>query len=47
MTEIEELQGLSHDTKLVYNFKEMHDFNKGLIRGDKIDNLSHKMPGSE
>jgi hypothetical protein len=35
------------ETKLVYNFQEMHDFNRGLIRGVNDDNRSHRMPRSE
>jgi hypothetical protein len=35
------------ETKLIYNFKEMHDFNRGLVRGDNVDYRSHRMPRSE
>ena len=47
MTEFEEEQGLSQQTKLVYNFKEMLNFNSGLNKGDSSFNTSQKMPGSE
>jgi hypothetical protein len=47
MTEFEEVQGLSQQTKLVYNFKQKHDFYRGLNREDSSDTTSQKMPGSE
>ena len=47
MTEYEELNGLSCQTKLVYNFNDMHEFNRGLIRGYSLnDEDDKKMPRS-
>jgi hypothetical protein len=47
MTEYEELNGLNFQTKLVYNFNDMHEFNRGLIRGYSLnDEDDKKMPRS-
>ena len=47
MTEYEELNELSFQTKLVYNFNDMHEFNRGLIRGYSLnDEDDKKMPRS-
>jgi hypothetical protein len=47
MTEFEEEKLLSQETKLVFNFKEIHDFNWDLISGDSIHNSNQKLPRIE
>ena len=45
MTEFEDFLGLRFQTRLVYKFKEMHDFNRGFIGGNKNDDLLHEISG--